>query len=277
MIMFLKRYKWILLFLSATALILIILPVVFKKETRRADKLDSVFAGKVVLSIVNDAFALVESRMGAKFNTKPEVVLVSNEEFVKIRWIRCWTMLRFESGNLAENEIKKRARRYAYRFPKWMLAEYSSKEHRICLLIERIRLWFDYLEYIEYVKTRVLRMLIVHEMIHAYDEDRFKRVSQSRSILERPKWEIYDALLEGHAQFETMHIMKDIGDLSLFSRWEERSKKPDSGQAFAYYHGRLFFSALSKRGHPNFVGEVFSNPPKTKEEIINPKKYRLVK
>jgi hypothetical protein len=237
-------------------------------------KKGELFEEESIYAITWDAFTLVEEHWGKEFSKKPTLNVTTVREEINERRMLSAFWLRNEHPNMSAEDMKKALNCIA--IPSWCLGLYNFQDHSITLFWKRIQRLYWYVGYLPEVQPRVLRMLLVHETVHAMDEDRHGRLSKNwgETFEERA---VYRALIEGHAEYVTQQIMEKTGDWAICKRLHEfiRESKEDDLH-FPYYRGRIFFLELAKRGRAGFVEKVFESPPKTKEQILHPEKYVIL-
>jgi len=165
-----------------------------------------------------------------------------------------------------------------------VLAIYAPSVKQILLHDSNLE---KYLKNLKTDKKQALQALLVHELIHAADDQKhnaFKHHSMSYQ-------EVFakSAVVEGHAQWQTRKICKSIGCSSAFDNLNTYmfdSGSPDDpalqyvqdrsfkNLEFVYKEGERFIDNLQKRKNPKAaLALAFNNPPRDSIQIIDPDSF----
>lgn len=135
----------------------------------------------------------------------------------------------------------------------------------------------------------LLRVVLVHELVHAQDEQLYHAVTHVDSLRTSDQLKVWNALLEGHAQSVTHRIFTRLHQEKLFLAFVQRVlPAPAKGSpkafiaayhtlAFSYVDGMRFFDALHKPNTRDEAGAIFAHPPASADAIEHPKAYRIVR
>ncbi|MEE9321254.1 MAG: hypothetical protein V3U76_12465 [Granulosicoccus sp.] len=137
------------------------------------------------------------------------------------------------------------------------------------------------------VQDAALMALMIHELVHAADDQRFhihkKRVLSFRASFAQ------SATFEGHAQWQTRNICSEAGCLAgldaldnfMFSRNNESSQLTQSVQAisrnvleYSYIEGEHFIAALAARPNGDaLIKHLLRSPPSDPIQVLNPDSF----
>ncbi|PKK88173.1 MAG: hypothetical protein CVV64_19915 [Candidatus Wallbacteria bacterium HGW-Wallbacteria-1] len=244
-----------------------------KTDKKVETELEKVFTADGLAHLAGKSITAVENSLGVKFKVKPEIKIVTVDELIDLRKKLSIQRYSKQYPDISKPTIEAMAEDFSKRIASWLMAEYQPETHTVYLVKDRIFEMLEKSNYISFVKPRIVQMLLIHEFIHAMDEENYEAITQYFLFKTSGERNVYRAVMEGHAQFLTKQIMNDLGDWNLFNDWDQSASKPESSQYFPYHQGLLFFSALSKHGEKYFGDRIFRNPPTTEEEIIFPDKY----
>ncbi|MHB2021030.1 MAG: hypothetical protein ACYCW6_29180 [Candidatus Xenobia bacterium] len=132
---------------------------------------------------------------------------------------------------------------------------------------------------------RLMKVVVTHELVHAQDEQLYHACSHVAQLKTPTQLEIWNALLEGHAQSVTHRIFLHLSQKALFDAFVDRVMSPPAGGAaseyyksyrFAYIDGMAFFDYLSAHdARPDLAARVFAHPPTSRDEILHPATYKI--
>lgn len=132
--------------------------------------------------------------------------------------------------------------------------------------------------------TPFVRKILVHELVHALDDQHFELDRPNLRGAEDESGDAFDALIEG--------IARRIEDRYVAGLPESERKAVDTEQrrlaaqiprdipqavivsyGFPYTAGARFANALASAGGPSRLNAALQGPPSTSEQIIRPEKY----
>lgn len=137
------------------------------------------------------------------------------------------------------------------------------------------------------VHDAALLTLLIHELVHAADNKRYK-IHDKRALSFRASF-AQSATFEGHAQWVTRKICNQIGcstgldalDHFMFSRDESSNQLTQAVEAisrnvleYSYVEGERFIDELSKRDNGySIISSILSSPPHDPVQILAPASF----
>ena len=236
---------------------------------------DPLFVESNLNALAEEAFRLVEAHEGTRFHQKPTVLALTMKERMRLHRAELRTWFRERDPEASESQVSERVEDSIRELPRWILGEYSASTHTIVLFRKRIRCFLLLSGYLEEAEPIVLRQLLVHEAVHALDEDQHRRVTRLGELQEAGEGVVFEAVIEGHAEYVTGVIAHQTEAWSIFEAWQASYVGQEDETAFKYYWGHQFFLHVAGRNRPDFIARVFRSPPTTREEILHPDTYRL--
>lgn len=221
--------------------------------------------------MLDEAVSLVEKSEGVRFKKRPAIRFGGTHEVCEAIVPMMIDTLRVQNPYASSKDILLAARMDAITAAIGVIARYLYTDHSIIVNVNRFR---D-IRRKDVATPDVLRALIIHEVVHALDEENYKALSRETSHLSNEEYDALGAVIEGHAQAVTRKLV----DKSAFAGTEAivlglklgaTPEGTEGGGHVSYYYGRLFWEALEGRKHPM---DVFKNPPKTTKLILDPSKY----
>lgn len=238
-------------------------------------KADPLFVESNLNALAEEAFRLVEAHEGTRFHKRPTVLALTMNEWTRLRRAELRTWFRARAPEASETEVSERVEDSLRVPPRWVLGEYSASTHTIVLFRKRIRYFLLFVGYLEEAEPSVLRLLLVHEAVHALDEDQHRRVTRLGELQEAEECAVFEAVIEGHAEYVTGVIAHQSDAWSIFEDCQASYIGQEDETAFKYYWGHQFFLHVAGRNRPDFVARIFRSPPTRREEIRKPVTYRL--
>jgi hypothetical protein len=237
-----------------------------------------------VEKFVDEAMAFIEKERGLKFTTRPAVVVLDDAAFVA----------RFQQ--LIDDDAQKNAEEYDDTTGIFQAIGLLSRDMTY-VDAEKLLGAGGVLGYYDQVSkelrvrggalTPFLRTVIVHELTHALDDQRFDLV--------RPQYDTADdeigfgflALTEGNAKRVEDAYRATLSPADQTSATAEENQLGLSGVAslskltisllqleYAPYDiGERFVKAVLANGGQAALDRVFADPPHTSEQVIDPTKY----
>lgn len=247
---------------------------------------ESVVTEARIRELAKSVPAIVEKETGVAFRKAPEVVIATADEVAAVLTEELVPQLRIQFPTLSDETLKRDAKSMARAYARLLLAKYGPKDHKIFLLADT---FVDQAKRQPAINTEpFLRMMVIHEMVHASDQERFELFTNLGGLKSTGEIEIWNALAEGHAQFVTHRILKSEQNEKLFFDYEkiigsDPEAETESERYFSslmthqfrwgYIEGKAFFDGLEKSGKKTFIEDVFRTPPASKAVILHPERY----
>ena len=233
---------------------------------------------------VDEAIAFIEKERGLKFTTRPTVVVLDDAAFVA----------RF--NQLLDDDAKQNAQLYddttgIFQAVGLLSRDMTYVDAQKLLGEGGVLGYYDQVSKELRVRagqvTPFIRTVIVHELTHALDDQRFD--------LNRPQYDTADdeisfgftALAEGNAKRVEDAYRASMSPADQASATAEEHKLGLSGVASLaklsvsllqleyapYDYGEPFVKAVLANGGQAALDRVFADPPHTSEQVIDPTKY----
>jgi len=216
---------------------------------RSSAKADPLFEESSLNALAEEAFRLVEAHEGTRFRQKPTVLALTMKERMQLRRTQLRTWFRERDPEDSIREV-----------PRWVLGEYFASTHTIVLFRKRIRYFLLLSGYLEEAQPIVLRQLLVHEAVRALDEDQHRRVTRLSELREIGEGVVFEAVIEGDAEYVTGVIAHQTEAWSIFEAWQANHVGQEDETAFKYYRGHQFFLHVAARNRPDFIARIFRSP-----------------
>ena len=230
---------------------------------------------------------LVERVVGSSFHSFPTVRTASRQEVSDIltEELLPHTCIayRLPKGDIARDITRPKAEQIA----NGLVGKYWAKQHAILILPEVLEVMAQIFHEDVFLSDDFVRLLLTHECVHALDEQDHHAIERSGSPSSMEESLMWDAVLEGHAQYQTERVARELGLLELFKTHERfiHASNPSLSEAeqyrdqwvgryraFSYIQGRTFFEFQSKRD-PQYRKTIFSMLPSTRRMILHPESY----
>jgi hypothetical protein len=233
---------------------------------------------------VDEAIAFIEKERGLKFTTRPTVVVLDQAAFVA----------RFQQ--LVDEDAQKNAQAYdditgVFQAIGLLSRDMTYVDAQKLLGEGGVLGYYDQVSKELRVRagqlTPFIRTVIVHELTHALDDQHFD--------LNRPQYDTADdeisfgftALAEGNAKRVENAYRATMSAADQASANAEEQKLGLSGalslaklsvsllqlEYAPYEYGEPFVKAVLAKGGQAALDQVFSDPPHTSEQVIDPNKY----
>jgi hypothetical protein len=235
-------------------------------------------------ALLSAALEAVSAETGVGYDPPPAVRLSSRRQLAQVLRADLGPALAvFGARTAAEADAASSA------IARGMLAKYEFASHTIHVVPENAEWVAERLEDPALLSPEVLRVVLVHEAVHAQDFQRFPALEaarQGRTTISGLK--AVGAVVEGHAQYVTARVAAATGIEDAFRRFSRAitALAPGSDAAqrillefaaaemeFAYEQGRRFFEAVAEARGPEGVLAVLRDPPETVEAIENPARW----
>ncbi len=168
-----------------------------------------------------------------------------------------------------------------------LLAKYAFLSHEILVNFETIAKEAQFPGREATASLDGLRVLLIHECIHAIDHARHDLGAMMKKANDRDAMEATRAVIEGHAEYVTHQMATRLGLLPAFDAQSLGTWKPqDDGTATsmiqrvvlatlasAYVDGAKFIAALDERGGDAAIDRAFQQPPARFDLIDHPDWY----
>lgn len=239
--------------------------------------------------MVAELARLVELETGVEFASPPVVRVATVDEARTILYEEFLPQLRLQAPEARPEQVEQAGRELAEFFATRSLGKYAGQEGAVLLLPENFVRYDTLLADSRLNTEQFLRTVLVHELVHALDQQRFEIMTSLDRLGDREDLEVWNALVEGHAQFVTRRILTDLDAEQLFEQFEEYILAVPAGAdesdrylhrlmsstlRFGYVDGRHFFEGLAER-YPDrpFVEDVFASPPADKSAVLHPETF----
>jgi hypothetical protein len=165
---------------------------------------------------------IVERATGKKFAKLPALGVAKRDEVVSVLAEELVPQLKLQYPVLGDETIRGEAKSMARQYARILLAKYSAKHHRIYVLPDTFRELAKRFGRPEIHSAEYLRMIVLHEYVHALDEEQYRAASKLQEMKSTGELEIWNALVEGHAQYVTHRILRSEDQEKLFLDFEDR-------------------------------------------------------
>ncbi|MFK8076698.1 MAG: hypothetical protein AB8B84_08950 [Granulosicoccus sp.] len=166
-------------------------------------------------------------------------------------------------------------------------ALFTSKTNSIMVSQDMLSSFENSLPADESIRTSALMTLLIHELVHAADDQRYK-IHENRALNFRASF-AQSATFEGHAQWITRKICEqhncseglDALDNFMFNRNAEPALHSQPIEAishnvleYSYVEGERFIAALAERENgQQLIDELLSAPPQDPIQILSPETF----
>ncbi len=164
-----------------------------------------------------------------------------------------------------------------------VVARYSIAENAILIRPGSFAEFAEVLGIPEVDSPGQVMSVLLHELVHAADEELYGCASTRRGLRTADAGRAYNAVLEGHAQLVARRLAEELGlagsfevytrSLSAAPRALDASGIPSGPSALVatiYEDGESFVEALHRDGGDDAVRRAFSNPPADLSLISHP-------
>ncbi|MBI3924310.1 MAG: hypothetical protein HY319_02100 [Armatimonadetes bacterium] len=271
-----KRVLWMLWLLLA--------PLALAAEP--AAPQPSFITSELLSRLVEELMPRVEEHAGLDFVSTPVVRLSDRTELRKVLAQELFSQMRLRTDS--DEEARRQAEETSEVYSQVLLGKYAAGEGAILVLPENFLRHSELVGHAGVHTPEFLRAVIVHELVHALDDQRFAAVRSVSRLTNPGEMDIWNALLEGHAQHVTRKVLSSQGALALFERFERYIVEPPpklgegekylfslyfQAMQFAYIDGRKFFEKLELLRPEIGVERVFREPPQHRSVILHPERY----
>lgn len=197
----------------------------------------------------------------------------------------------FLVGWLGEEQGEAQAREFARSLARITMAKFAFGEKVAYVQPDVVETVSEATAMPELRSAPVVRALLLHELAHAADDERFGLQGLVDRCRSADDVQVLNHLLEGHAQVVTRRLAPRLGWQDGFAIFEraltaipkdlpedpaeggERHLARISGLAFGqlYTEGERFVAALIEDGGRAAIAKAFANPPVDMEVIANPR------
>lgn len=183
------------------------------------------------------------------------------------------------------------ARMFAEGIAPAMLGKYAFDRHEILIVPEHFPRLAEMLGMPELNSRAAVRGLVVHELVHAFDDARHGLGEGFAKLDEASRIHAYNAVIEGHAQHVSRRVCGTLGWSDGFDVATRAIVSPAvvdqaQGEAAAYWarmqmqawvtlyvDGETFIEAVAAAAGPEGLDRAFREPPSDLSEIHNPGWY----
>lgn len=249
---------------------------------------DEIVTEERVRAVVEEMAPKIEKAMGLSYDAKPEFALSTAEAVQDLLVDEIIPQFRVQLAGASEAEIREGARGMAHSYALMVLGKFATKDRKIHVIAPNFKTQAEVMKNPRIHSVDFLRVVVLHELVHALDEQKYRASSRIEELKTLTELEIWNALLEGHAQYVTHTVLRSSQEGGLFGEFEKVMLSPPPGadesmkwllaqstqfMRFAYFDGKTFFDGLARSGRESFVEDVFKNPPKSKAVILKPETY----
>lgn len=231
---------------------------------------------------------LVEAETGVKFDKPPVIRTCTRQEVARILVGELRPQLEIILAGGTAEQREQATKQYAAQMANFMLGKYAVTARALLVLPENFAAQAKLYKNPAVNSWDFVRVVVLHELVHYNDELAHRAFSRIATLKTAEQIEVWNAVVEGHAQFATSRILARLQQTPLFERFVKHMfamppglsevqklqvERAVSKLRFAYGDGYRFFLALSKAGKPNFIKDVFGRPPTSKTVIMHPERY----
>ncbi len=243
---------------------------------------------ETLAAIIKDVKPLVEKAGGAAFKTEPKLMLSSAAEVRKVLARELEPQVRMQFPDAGEDGHKTQAAGLAEMLAGSLLGKYEPEGHRVHVVPDNFIKLARLYEQPRINSADYLRVVAIHELVHALDQERFKAMDRIADAKTLEQLIVWGAVLEGHAQHVTRAILASEKRGELFTEFEAFMTSTPPGLSegekvlsqmltlnlqFSYIDGRKFFDALAAGERKTYVEDVFKTPPVDKDVFLHPETY----
>lgn len=242
----------------------------------------AVWDDATIVRALEEAEKALEEELGGKPAKRPRVILSSRKYFEEIGYAAL--------GRIQGSDLPPRTRRIqAQILSRSTFGFYEAGKNTVHIIPENFadRATRDK----AFGEIGFLRMVLAHELVHAWDEQRYKMLARAEKTTEIEPYLIWGAVIEGHAQWVTERALDRIGAKQDFLRFTQVafSPPPDLSDVerayaesamrqprFSYVVGHEFFRGLEGSDRKEtIVDDVFAKPPASVSVVLHPSRYLL--
>jgi hypothetical protein len=239
-------------------------------------------------ALAKELTPLVEKATGSAMEKTPGLKISDAEAVAKILSGELEPQMKLQYPQGGKAQLRQIAEQTAGMLSRALLAKYEPESHTIHVLEGNFETLSKAANNPRMLEEEYLRVVVMHELVHASDQLQFKAVSNFAAVKTVDDLHVLNALVEGHAQYVTRGILAAEKKEELFRAFEKQiTALPEgmsegeklltrvmmSGMKFAYIDGQKFFEELGASGRKGFVAEVFAKPPSKRRTILHPKEY----
>jgi hypothetical protein len=243
---------------------------------------------ETLASALAEAAGKVEQATGKRFKKPPTAAIATRAEIRAILVSELLPQIKIQLPQSDDKQQRTQAELRASYYAQILVAKYGVKERKLFVVAENFWNLAKLLDRPRIHSAEFMRVSLIHEAVHALDEETYGCMSRLANLSSADEFEIWNALIEGHAQHVTHKILAAEGKADLFQEFERTVGATPPGLdptqkflagimaqslSFAYLDGRVFFERLKESGPASYVDDVFKNPPKNKSVIIRPERY----
>ncbi len=241
---------------------------------------------ETIASVIAEAVPVVEQELGLRFTEgggqariadRSEVERVLREENVPL--------MRVQFG---EDAAVVQARAFAALIAPSVLAKFAFAENEILVVPEAFARVAEILGRPDLRSIGVLRGVLVHELVHAADQQLHGIRATYLSLLDADSMLAFNAVVEGHAQYVARRVCERLGWSEGFEVFSEctatevgRESELSEGEILvariqsaslvsAYTDGERFMTTIAREGGPEAVARAFAEPPAEMAVIHRP-------
>ncbi|MBI5431227.1 MAG: hypothetical protein HZA52_00165 [Planctomycetes bacterium] len=251
----------------------------------RAAQLEKVTEERVRAAYA-EARAVLESDFDARFHGELTIRLVTSVELGRRIAEENLPIVRLRQPD--EEKATAEAKALGDAAGPIMFAKYAWSTREFLVVPKTWELSAKLLERPELTSDETLRAVMVHELVHAWDDalhDLSAFIANADSV---DAANAVNAIIEGHAQYTTRRVCAAHGWSKGFDTFTsgigvipESSKASGEGMmtllraqsantTFAYHDGESFVTAIGNVGGPEALARAFRDPPRDGETILHP-------
>ena len=238
---------------------------------------------KAITAALEGAEYTLKEQLGGLPPKKPRILLSTREFFEGVAYK---ATKRMENINGPQDEYRLRAQ--ARSLARGAFGYYEAPKNTIHLLPENFYEFALRKEEPRFKSSSYLQIVLTHEMVHAWDEQRYKSIAVAEKTSDPETYKVFYALIEGHAMWVTEKATRKAGLEKEFRLFTDASFNPppglsavesqfayraSAGMRFGYVDGHRFFTGLEASDDPDIVDKAFNSPPKSVSVILHPTRY----
>lgn len=267
---------------TAAALALVLVLPAFAQESP-----DKLYEQPALEALVKAAVPLVEAETGRKFANPVVIRTTTPAALAAILVPELAPQLKLQSPGATPEQVAAASRQMAGQLSRAMFGKFAVQEKSVLVVPENFKRMSELLKEPRILTAAYLRAVVIHELVHALDEDSHQAMTRIAGIRTEEALWVWNAVIEGHAQHIAHRILRRAGEEQHFKLLEEQILRLPPGLSeaekfqlqvvmapmrFAYLDGKRFFDALEQGGRKSFA-DVFARPPTSKTVVLNPETY----
>jgi hypothetical protein len=261
---------------------------VAKSDQEKREKAQSVDEARIAAAFA-DARAAMEKVLGARLDDLPPPKLVEAREVARVVADENLPIVRLREPD--EARARAEAERLGKALGADLYAKYAWSTRSLYVVARNWEVSARMLRRPQLTSDQAMRAVLVHELCHAVDDRRFDLGKRLQALMTLDEVAAFNAVVEGHAQFDARRICKASGWSDGFDVFTGAiGAVPDvaalageaqamlvrgaaAAAATAYIDGERFVAAVLAARPDRGEKDLFEQPPKDLETILQPKWY----